>query len=153
MIEGRLTRDAVTRFTQSGKAVAGFAIASDVGFGENKKTLFVDCSLWGNRAEGGLIQYLTKGTYVVVHGELQPTEYTNKDGMQIKDKQLNVSDVKLGGAKSDNASQQQNNGSLPSHGGNQQPSARSQQNGQPNNDPFANAPDFGDVPVDDDITF
>ncbi len=153
MLEGRLTRDAETRFTQAGKAVAGFTVATDVGFGENKKTLFIDCSLWGKRAEGGLIQYLTKGTAVVVHGELQPNDWTDRDGNQRKGVKLNLADVKLMGGKQDQSSGSSQQSGFPSHGG-----GGRQAEGDPNamggrNDPFASAPDFGDVPDDDSIPF
>jgi len=137
MIEGRLTKDAEVRMTQAGKSVAGFTVASDVGFGDNKKTLFMDCSLWGKRAEGGLIQYLTKGTSVVVHGELQPNDWTDKEGNQRKAIKLNVSDVKLvGGQQQNQGGNQQSNhgGGFPTHGG------------QQSNDPFQNGGETEGVP-------
>ena len=67
---GRIGRDAEVRHTGGGKPVAGFSLAVDeyAGQGE-KKTLWIDCSLWGDRAEK-LAQYLAKGTPVAVSGQV-----------------------------------------------------------------------------------
>ena len=66
IFSGRLTKDAETRYTQSGKCVCSFGLAVDTGFGDNKKTVFLNCSVWNKEA---LAQYLTKGKPVIVHGE------------------------------------------------------------------------------------
>lgn len=67
---GRIGRDAEVRHTSGGKPVAGFPLAVDeyAGQGE-KKTLWVDCSMWGERAEK-LAQYLAKGVPVAVSGQV-----------------------------------------------------------------------------------
>ena len=71
----RLGRDAELRTTQSGNQVLGFAGAYDVGFGDNKKTQWIDCSLWGDRAVK-LQQYMKKGSQVVIYADdLQIEEY------------------------------------------------------------------------------
>ena len=148
-IVGRLTRDAEQRHTQSGTAVAGFTIASDVGYGDKKKTLFMNCSLWGKRAEGGLLQYLTKGTQVVAHGELQPNDWTDKEGNQRKDMNLNVADVKIVGGKGDSNAPQ-------GSGGTQQPSGQQNSSSGPNphrDDPFADNPAQSDDGFDSSIPF
>ena len=44
---GRLGRDPETRFTQGGKAVTSLAIAIDSGWGDNKKTTWLNAALWG----------------------------------------------------------------------------------------------------------
>ena len=46
-ISGRLVKDCEMRFTQNNKAVTRFTIANDIGFGENKKTNFVNIVLFG----------------------------------------------------------------------------------------------------------
>jgi len=75
---GNLGRDAETRYTQSGDAVAGFSVAVNSGYGDNKKTLWIDCSIWGKRAESRLIDYLKKGQQVAVSGELGTREWEGK---------------------------------------------------------------------------
>ena len=49
-----------------------------VGYGDNEQTIWVDCSLWGKRAESKLIEFLKKGTLVGVTGELGTREYEGK---------------------------------------------------------------------------
>lgn len=80
---GRLTRDAEVRQTQSGMSVANIGIAVDHGFGDNKGTMFIDCSLWGKQAEGGLIKFLRKGRLVYVEGELGEKEYNGKKSLTL----------------------------------------------------------------------
>ena len=76
---GRLGADGELRTTQSGEKVLGFRVANDVGFGERKTTQWVDCSIWGRRAEA-LAPHLTKGKAVVVSGEVTIREYEKRDG-------------------------------------------------------------------------
>ena len=81
-VTGRLTKDAVTRQTQKGDSVTGFSVASDFGFGENKRTDFVNCSLWGKRGEA-LAPYLLKGQQVTVIGESTQEEYEGKQSLKV----------------------------------------------------------------------
>ena len=53
-LTGRLGKDAEVRQTQN-STVAGFSVAVDVGYGDRKQTFWFDCSIWGKRAESGLI--------------------------------------------------------------------------------------------------
>lgn len=71
---GRLGRDAEVR-TAGDNLVAGFSIAVDKrGRGGAKETLWVDCSLWGDRAEK-LAPFLTRAKQVVVSGEVDVRTY------------------------------------------------------------------------------
>jgi len=140
---GRLSRDSEQRFTQGGMAICSFSVAVDYGFGDKKGTNWVRCSLFGKRAEGGLPQYLKKGTQVAVSGELRLGEYTDKDGNTRTSVDLNVNDVTLIGGRND--SQQ--------GGGYQQQQPQQQQAPTRQKDPFDDQPDFNSAPVDDDIPF
>ncbi len=91
---GRLGRDADRRATSNGKSVCNFSIGVDVGWGENKKTLWVGCALWGERGEK-LAQYLTKGTAVAVAGEIDIRTYQAKDGSTKAELTCNVQKVTL----------------------------------------------------------
>jgi len=141
---GRLSRDSEQRFTQGGMAICSFTVAVDYGFGDKKGTNWVRCSLFGKRAEGGLPQYLKKGTQVAVSGELRLGEYTDKDGNTRTSVDLNVNDVTLIGGRGDSGGQS---------GGQQQGGYQQQQKPAQKNDPFADQPDFNAAPVDDDIPF
>lgn len=90
---GRVGRDAVTRYTQAGKAVTGWALAVDKGWGDNKQTVWLDCSLWGERGEK-LAQHITKGSQLGVTGEIGTREHDGKTYVT-----LDVRDVTLVGGK------------------------------------------------------
>lgn len=94
---GRIGKDAETRTTQNGVSVTSFSVANDVGWGENKKTLWIDCTLWKERGEK-LAPYLKKGTPVTVSGEASPRAYT-KDGEARGVIQVNVREIDLQGGK------------------------------------------------------
>ncbi|WP_103171579.1 single-stranded DNA-binding protein [Paracoccus sp. SY] len=90
-IAGRITRDAVTRSTQQGEKVTGFSVAVDDGYGQNKRAMFFDCSLWGKRGDS-LAQHLTKGSQVTVSGDLSTREHEGKTYLTIR-----VADLTLQG--------------------------------------------------------
>lgn len=148
---GRLARDCETRFTQGGMAICSFTVAVDYGFGDNKGTNWIRCSLFGKRAEGRLPQYLVKGTQVAVSGELRVRDYTDNEGNKRTSVDASVNNLDLIGGRQDSAGggQQQQapaaTSSFPTQGGGSAPKG--------NSDPFASTPDFGNVPVDDDIPF
>ena len=114
---GNIGRDAEVR-NAGGTPVAGFSLAVKSGYGDKAQTVWVDCSLWGKQAESGLVQYLKKGQFVVVTGELGTREHEGKTYVTLR-----VSNVTLGGKqdmqKSAQGQQQQQ--------GYQQPQQRPQQ--------------------------
>ncbi|WP_244442532.1 single-stranded DNA-binding protein [Azospirillum lipoferum] len=87
------------RTTQSGEKVLGFRVANDVGFGDRKTTQWVDCSIWGRRAES-LAPHLTKGKSVVVSGEVTLREYEKRDGTRGAGLSVRVAEIDFtGGAR------------------------------------------------------
>jgi single-strand DNA-binding protein len=96
---GRIGRDAEVRQTNNGTSVVNFPVAVDVGYGDNKATLWLDCSMFGKRAEGGLVQYLVKGAQVMVEGDINLRQYTKGDGTGGAAVTLNVQDLKLAGGQ------------------------------------------------------
>lgn len=82
---GRLTRDPELRKTTSGNAVASFAIAVDDNYKQpdgSKNTLFMNCSLFGVRAEN-IVKFTRKGSLVAVQGRLNQRKYTRKTDQQV----------------------------------------------------------------------
>lgn len=83
VLMGRLTRDPELRHTQTGTAVASFALAVDRGFaakdGGERQTDFIDIVAWRNTAEF-VSKYFTKGQMAAVTGRLQIRDWTDKDG-------------------------------------------------------------------------
>lgn len=100
---GRIGRDAETR--QAGSSdVTSWPVAVDVGFGDKKTTLWLDCAMWGERGTK-IAAYIKKGDSVGVSGELSMREY-QKDGTTKTVATLRINDVKLLAAKQDAAPQQ-----------------------------------------------
>ena len=93
---GHLGRDAEVRHTPKGDAVCSFAVPCTSGWGDKKKTVWVECSMWRERGEK-LAPYLTKGTPVVVSGEFSMSEpYTDKKGETRVNARCNVNQIQLG---------------------------------------------------------
>tara|TARA_R110001599_G_scaffold19131_1_gene73784 strand:+ start:37 stop:417 length:381 start_codon:yes stop_codon:yes gene_type:complete len=96
--EGRLPRDAVLK-PVGDNMVSNFSIASDVGFGDRKTTLWIECAIWGKRGEA-LNKSLLKGQQVILVGELSTREY-DKDGQTKTSLSLNVQSLAFGSAPKD----------------------------------------------------
>lgn len=89
VIAGRLGKDAELRRTQGGDPVLGFSVAVDDGYGDNKRTLWFRCSMWGKRAQS-LADHLTKGSAVTVAGDLSTDEYEGKTNLTIRVSELTM---------------------------------------------------------------
>ena len=88
-IAGGLGRDATLRRTQGGDAVLSFGVGVEERNGQDKRTLWFDCSLWGKRGEA-LERYLTKGTKVAVSGDLSTREHEGKTYLTIRADQVTL---------------------------------------------------------------
>jgi len=102
-ITGRVGQDAELRQTPQGRAVANFKVVIDVGFGEKKHALWIDCSMFGQRAEK-VARYITKGTPVTVYGQFDLRTYTTKNGPGASIT-CDVADIALQGGKPSGESQ------------------------------------------------
>lgn len=90
---GRLTSDVEVRHTQAGKAVLNYTIAVDCGWGDKKRTEFVNCITWDKEA---LAPHLTKGKAVIVTGaEMQTRKYQAKDGSEKTAVEFTVRDLEF----------------------------------------------------------
>ena len=118
---GNLGKDCEVRSTQSGMSVCSFSVAVKSGYGDNQKTTWVSCTLFGKRAEGQLPQYLTKGAQVAISGEAFMDEW-QKDGATNKMLKVNVDKLDLiGGVQQQQQQPQQY----------QQPQQQAHPQGQP----------------------
>lgn len=111
---GRLGRPAETRHTQSGDKATSFAVATDLGWGDKKKTLWIDCTIWGDRGEK-LAPHLTKGQAVTIQGrpDLRTWDKDGKHGAAIT---CTVQELELmGGKKDDQPSSSGGGGWEPPH--------------------------------------
>jgi single-strand DNA-binding protein len=98
---GNVARDAELK-NINGQSLLSFVVANSIGFGDKKTTLWLDCSLWGKRAES-VAAFVKKGQSVFVSGELTTREYQAKDGSGTKTTlSINITVLDLVGKKSDN---------------------------------------------------
>lgn len=93
---GRLGRDSELNHVASmGENVCNFTLAVDVGTKQNPKTIWVECALFGKRAQT-LHQYLKKGVKVTVIGRISLDEYTSKQTGEKKTAlRLSVSEIDM----------------------------------------------------------
>jgi len=113
IIAGRAGRDAELRATPSGDSVLAFSVAVDRGWGDNKRTVWFAVSVWGDRA-AKLASYITKGTALLIEGDIDSRAYTAKDGTPRAALELRARDVRFLGGKSDGDSGN-GSGSAPGH--------------------------------------
>lgn len=88
---GNLTKDAESRMAGESE-VAKFGIAVN---GYKDSVEFFDCEFW---KPGGVLEYLTRGTQVLIEGEIQ-TQSWEKDGEKKSRKIVRVMKVQLCGGK------------------------------------------------------
>ena len=97
-VVGKVGKDAVLR--QAGdKPVLSFSVASDAGWGDRKKTSWIDCSLFGKRAES-LAEHIRKGDKIAVIGEMSTREHDGKTYITLDVKEVEL----LGGKREESAS-------------------------------------------------
>ena len=109
ILMGRLTRDAEIRYgAANNTAIARFSIAVDRRYKrEGQPTAdFFDCRAFGKLAEF-VEKYLRKGTKIVLEGEIQNNNYTNKDGQMVYGMQIIAGNIEFAESK---ASAAGNNG-------------------------------------------
>jgi single-strand DNA-binding protein len=90
---GNVGSDMEVRHTANGKAIGQFNVAVNQGWGENKKTSWVTCKMFNDRAEK-LAPFVKKGMQLTVTGELSVDEW-EKDGVKNKKVCCIVKDVQL----------------------------------------------------------
>ena len=103
-VAGNLGKAAVQRFTPKGDSIVSFSIADSVYAGGERKTQWINCSLFGKQGES-LLPYLKKGSSVFVSGEFFAREYES-NGVQNKSLDLRVSHIQLVGGRQDSQGSQ-----------------------------------------------
>lgn len=93
-ISGNAGKDAVLRITPNGKHIASFPLPAKSGFGENEKTSWLNCKMFGAMAEK-LSVAVVKGAKITVTGEFVIEEWTKQDGSQAQSPTILVRDIDL----------------------------------------------------------
>lgn len=102
IFSGNLTKDAEKRTVGANNtSLLAFTVAVNSGFGDNKHVDFVNCTIWGKRAESKLGEFLVKGKSVSGVGTLIQSEREH-DGKTYHNLECNVSgDFELHGGGED----------------------------------------------------
>jgi len=93
-IAGNVGKDAVLRVTPNGKHIASFSLPAKSGFGDNEKTSWLQCKMFGAMAEK-LSAGILKGAKVTVTGEFVLEEWTKDDGTKVSTPTILVRDIDL----------------------------------------------------------
>lgn len=98
---GRLTRDPEMRTTQSGIPMCRITVAVDRNFvkqGEERQADFIDVTCWRQTAEF-VCKWFTKGRMILVEGNLQNNNYTDKNGNKVYTYAVTADNVSFCGDK------------------------------------------------------
>ena len=100
ILMGRLTRDPELRHTGKGTPVTTFSIAIDNGYGDNKRTDFVNCIAWNKTAEF-VTKYFTKGKMIIIaDGRISTRSWETQDGKRAYATEVVAKEVSFGETKS-----------------------------------------------------
>lgn len=98
ILMGRLTRDPEMRHTNSGTPVTSFSIAIDNGYGDNKRTDFVNCIAWNKTAEF-VSKHFAKGKMIIVIGRISTRSWETQDGKRAYATEVVANEVNFGESK------------------------------------------------------
>jgi len=102
---GRIGNDIEIRYTTSGKAVAEISLAITLGYGEQKRTMWMPVTLWGQTAETAH-KYAKKGDMIAITGRLDEDEWNDKQTGAIRKKvKIVASEITLIGGKGESSQQ------------------------------------------------
>ena len=107
-LSGRLTRDIELRIGDNGNASARFSVAVDRTVKRNDEWVheadFINCVAFGKTAEF-IEKWFSKGSFIILSGNIKTGSYTNKDGVKIYTTDVFVEKAEFGGSKSNNETQ------------------------------------------------
>lgn len=96
VLAGRLTKNVMVRYTNSGTAVGNFTLAVERRFTKKdgeRESDFINCVVWGKTAET-LQRFAVRGSLISVEGSIQTGSY-EKDGRTIYTTEVNVQNFSL----------------------------------------------------------
>ena len=112
---GRLCADPEFRQTTSGIAVCRIRIAVDRRKQKDKEQQadFINCTAWRSTAEF-IARYFSKGSKIVVEGQLRNNDYTDNNGVKHYSMDVLVDGVEFGESKGTGGGSQPQNNYTPS---------------------------------------
>ena len=104
---GHLGKDAELKQGQNGNRLT-FSVAVQSGYGDNQKTTWANCVIFGKRADGQLINHLKTGQKVAIDGELTLEKWTNQQQVEQQALKVIVNGLDLIGGQNTNGAQSNN---------------------------------------------
>ena len=83
LLAGNIASDIDLHYTTNETPVANFRLAVNSGYGDKKKTLFIDVAVFGKTAEN-VNKYCSKGSSVLVEGRLEEDTWETTEGKRFK---------------------------------------------------------------------
>lgn len=104
-IIGHLGKDAETRFTQGGKGVTNFSVATTRSWKDQQTNEWKEATSWHNvvlwGASENKLEGLKKGAQVFVQGRSESRSYEDKEGKKVYVTELIADEVRLLGRKAE----------------------------------------------------
>lgn len=107
IITGRICKDIDLKTTKSGSSVCNFTVASERKYKNadgNKETDFINCCAWKKSAEF-LSKYFTKGSQILIVGELHQKKYETSEGQKISTYEVLIDEIQFIGSKGESEAQ------------------------------------------------
>lgn len=134
---GNCGNDFDLRFTPNNKAIGSFSLPVKQGWGDNQKTSWVTCKMFGERAQK-LAEHITKGMKLTVTGEFVLEEWEHQ-GTKHSRPVIIVNSIDFGSSPNQQQSNQRPQGN---QGGYSNQSGRPQSGSQQPKQPPMAEPDF-----------
>ena len=90
------------RFLPDSTPILQFSFALNSGYGQKQTTTWLNCSLFGKRAQT-LADMVKKGDKVGISGELTNRKYTDKSGVEKYSLECRINDLTLLGKKDESS--------------------------------------------------
>lgn len=100
ILHGRFATDVDKKTTGSGVEIGEFTFASESGWGENKKSMFIRCTSF-NKTAMFISEHFSKGKEALIEGELVLEQWESKEGEKKSMHKLTVSQIDFCGKKED----------------------------------------------------
>lgn len=103
ILHGNLGSDVELRYTQAGKPVANFRMATNERFGDNERTEWHRIVVWNKVAEN-CGKFLEKGREILIEGRIQTRQWEDNEGNKRYTTEIVAYNVKFlsGGRKTKN---------------------------------------------------
>ena len=96
IITGNLGKDAEIKNLQSGKQCLNFSVGVQAGTKAEPKTVWYNCTSWNEKTiTGGVVNYLRKGTKVLIEGVPGARAYNNQAGEAQVSMEILINNIEL----------------------------------------------------------